>query len=160
MLDIGLAAGLALVAILSHDQSDQPDLTPLDGPGGVPVPPVFPTPGSGPSDQTSAWDWVGPALLLVLVAAPLVFRRRYPLSTLWVVLLTATMVTEHPDALRLSFYACAIAAYSAAVYSPYRVLALLSLPVTAFLMVELQDDASQPALGGRSTRCPKARSRS
>ena len=42
LLDIGLAAGLALVAILSHDQSDQPDLRPLDGPGGVPVPPGFP----------------------------------------------------------------------------------------------------------------------
>jgi len=154
LLDIGLAAGLALVAILSHDQSDQPDLRPLDGPGGVPVPPGFPPPASGLTDQTSAWDWVGPALLLVLVAAPLVFRRRYPLSTLWVVLLTATMVTEHPDALRLSFYACVIAAYSAAVYSPYRVLALLSLAVTAVLMGELLDDASQPVLGGTINAVP------
>ena len=96
----------------------------------------------------------------MLVAAPLVFRRRYPLSTLWVVLLTATMVAEHPDALRLSFYVCVIAAYSAAVYSPYRVLALLSLPVTAFLMGELQADAAEPAFGGAINAVPQAWSRS
>jgi len=153
LLDIGLAAGLALVAILSHDQSDQPQLGPFDG-SGVPVPPVFPLPPE-PSDQASFWDWGGPALLLVMIAAPLVFRRRYPLSTLWVVMLMATMVTEHPDALRLSFYVCVIAAYSAAVYSPYRVPALLSLPVTAFLMGELQDDSAQPALGGAINAVPQ-----
>ena len=106
-------------------------------------------------DQTSGWEWVGLALLLVLVAAPLVFRRRYPLSTLWVVLLTATMVAENPDGLRLSFYVCVIAAYSAAVYSPYRFLALLSLPVTAFLMGELQDDAAEPAFGGAINAVPQ-----
>ena len=155
LLDVGLAAGLALVAILSHDQSDGPDVRPLDGPGRVPVPPVFPDPRSELADQTSGWEWAGLALLLVLVAAPLVFRRRYPLSTLWVVLLTATMVAEYPDALRLSFYVCVIAAYSAAVYSPYRVLALLSLPVTALLMSELQEDAPQPALGGAINVVPQ-----
>ena len=53
-----------------------------------------------------------------------------------------------------------IAAYSAAVYSPYRVLALLSLPVTAVLMGELQDDASEPAFGGTINAVPRARSRS
>ena len=158
MLDIGLAAGLALVAILSHDQSDQPDLRPFDG-SGVPAPPVFPPPPE-PSDQTSFWDWAGPALLLVMIAAPLVFRRRYPLSTLWVVMLMATMVTEHPDALRLSFYVCVIAAYSAAVYSPYRVLALLSLPVTAFLMGSCRTTQPNRPSAGRSTRCPRAPSRS
>jgi len=160
MLDIGLAAGLALVAFLSHDQGDQPDFRQLDGPGSGPLPPAFPDPRSELVDQTPRWEWVGLALLLVLVAAPLVFRRRYPLSTLWVVLLTATMVAENPDGLRLSFYVCVIAAYSAAVYSPYRFLALLSLPVTAFLMGELQDDAAEPAFGGRSTRYLRAWSRS
>ena len=121
----------------------------------MPLPPAFPDPRSELADQTSGWEWAGLALLLVLVAAPLVFRRRYPLSTLWVVLLTATMVAENPDALRLSFYVCVIAAYSAAVYSPYRVLALLSLPVTAFLMGELQDDAAEPAFGGAINAVPQ-----
>ena len=96
LLDIGLAAGLALVAILSHDQSDQPDFRQLDGPGSAPQPPLFPDPRAELADQTSTWDWAGPALLIVLMAAPLVFRRRYPLSTLWVVLLTATMVDGAP----------------------------------------------------------------
>jgi len=154
LLDIGLAAGLALIAILSHDQGDQADFRQFEGPGGEPQPPSFPPPPEL-SDQTSGWEWAGLALLLVLVAAPLVFRRRYPLSTLWVVLLTATMVAENPDGLRLSFYVCVIAAYSAAVYSPYRVLALLSLPVTAFLMGELQDDAAEPAFGGAINSVPQ-----
>jgi signal transduction histidine kinase len=154
LLDVGLAAGLALVALLSHGQGDRPDVRQLDVTGGVPRPPVFPDPRFELGDPTSGWEWAGLALLLVLVAAPLVFRRRYPLSTLWVVLLTATMVAENPDGLRLSFYVCVIAAYSAAVYSPYRVLALLSLPVTAFLMGELQDDASEPAFGGAINAVP------
>ena len=41
MLDIGLAAGLALVAFLSHDQGDQPDFRQLDGPGSGPLPPAW-----------------------------------------------------------------------------------------------------------------------
>jgi signal transduction histidine kinase len=50
---------------------------------------------------------------------------------------------------------CVIAAYSAAVYSPYRVPALTSLPVTAFLMGELQGDSAQPALGGTINAVPQ-----
>lgn len=155
LLDIGLAVGLALIALLSHDQGDQPDVRQFDGPGSVPPPPVFPDPRFELGDQTSGWEWAGLALLLALVAAPLVFRRRYPLSTLWVVLLTATMVADNPDGLRLSFYVCVIAAYSAAVYSPFRLLALLSLPVTAFLMGELQEDAAEPAFGGAISAVPQ-----
>jgi signal transduction histidine kinase len=153
LLDGGLALGLALVAILSHDQSSQPDLRydELRGLPGPPVPPGLPT---QVPDGSSAWDWLGPVLLLVLVAAPLVFRRRYPLSTLWITLLLSTMVTENGDALRLSFYACVIAAYSAAVHSPYRIPALLSLPVTAFVMSQLQQDTAEPALGGAINAVP------
>ena len=153
-LDIGLAAGLALVAILSQGQADQPDFRSFDESRGLPppLPPGLPTELPG---QSTTWDWVGSALLLALVAAPLVFRRRYPLSVLWLVLLLSTMVTENPDALRLSFYACVIAAYSAAVYSPYRILALLSLPVTALLMSELQEDTAEPALGGAINAVPE-----
>ena len=152
-LDVGLAVGLALVAFLSHDQADGPDVRNFDEPGAVPRPPVFPGPESQLGDQTSGW--IGSALLLALVAAPLVFRRRYPLSALWLTLLLSTMVTENADALRLSFYACVIAAYSAAVYSPYRILALVSLPVTALLMRELQEDTAEPALGGAINAVPQ-----
>jgi signal transduction histidine kinase len=65
------------------------------------------------------------------------------------------MVAERPEPLRLSFYVCVIAAYSAAVYSPYRVPALASLPVTALLMGELQQDAAEPALGGAINAVPQ-----
>jgi signal transduction histidine kinase len=61
---------------------------------------------------------------------------------LWVVLTLAVAVSEDPAALRLSFFACVIAGYSAAVFSPYRVLALASLPVAAVLHTGLQSDAS------------------
>jgi signal transduction histidine kinase len=157
LLDVGLALGLALVSILTYGSSDAPDVTPYREPGDLgPLPPV--DPGRGPSplvDQTSTWDALGNALLLVLIAAPLVLRRRYPLSVLWGVLLMATMVADRPEALRLSFYVCVIAAYSAAVYSPYRIPALLSLPAAAFLMSELQSDSAEPALGGAIDAVPQ-----
>jgi signal transduction histidine kinase len=43
--------------------------------------------------------------------------------------------------LRLSFYVCVIAGYSAAVYSPYPLPAIASLPVAAALYSRLQSDA-------------------
>lgn len=65
--------------------------------------------------------------LSVLAWAPLVLRRRYPLAVLWIV--TAAAVLTPHDARRLVFYACVVAAYSAAAYSPYRAATLASLPV-------------------------------
>ena len=157
VLDIGLALGLALIAILTSDGTDEADFAPREGRwGSIPQPPEVPVPPPpGLAEQTSGWDWAGHALLLVLIAAPLIFRRRYPLSTLWAVLVTALMVAERPDPLRLSFYVCVIAAYSAAVYSPYRAPALASLPITALLMGQLLDDAAEPALGGAINAVPQ-----
>ena len=87
-------------------------------------------------------DHVGLAVLLMLVVVlPLVLRRRYPLAVLWVVLAIAPFVTDSNAALRLSFYVCVIAAYTAAVYSPYRVPAMVSLPLAAFLYTQLQEPA-------------------
>jgi signal transduction histidine kinase len=87
-------------------------------------------------------DQVGLAVLLMLVVVlPLVLRRRYPLAVLWVVLAIAPFVTDSNAALRLSFYVCVIAAYTAAVYSPYRVPALVSLPLAALLYTQLQEPA-------------------
>nr|WP_240958371.1 histidine kinase [Streptomyces chilikensis] len=70
---------------------------------------------------------VAAASLTVAAWAPLVLRRRYPLATLWVV--TGVAVLTPHDARRLVFYACVVAVYSAAAYSPYRVPTLVSLPV-------------------------------
>jgi signal transduction histidine kinase len=87
-------------------------------------------------DQTSST-----VLLFVVVALPLVFRRRYPLAVLWLVLLMAPAMSDNDAALRVSFYACVIASYTAAVYSPYRWLALASLPVAALIYTRIQEPA-------------------
>lgn len=73
------------------------------------------------------WDRVLAALLALVASVPLAWRRRYPLAVMWVAIAAAALTpTEAP---RLTFYACVIAAYSAAAYSPYRVATLLSAPV-------------------------------
>jgi signal transduction histidine kinase len=79
--------------------------------------------------------------VMLLVVIPLVFRRRYPLAVLWAVLGMAPLVADYHAALRLSFYVCVIAAFTAAVHSPYRVPALASLPVAALLYTQLQEEA-------------------
>ncbi|MET8982734.1 histidine kinase [Streptomyces sp. NPDC004539] len=70
---------------------------------------------------------IGAVALAALAWAPLVVRRRYPLTALWIVT-GAAVLTPH-DARRLVFYACVIAAYSAAAYSPYRAATLVGLLV-------------------------------
>jgi signal transduction histidine kinase len=81
---------------------------------GVP-PPLSPAPD----------DWIALMALSCVVAAPLVLRRRYPLAVLWILMgVLPQVASETPN---LS-YACVVAAYSAAVYSPYRLLTLVSLP--------------------------------
>jgi signal transduction histidine kinase len=79
-----------------------------------------------PANQTSI------VVLALVAAAPLVLRRRYPLAVLWVVMgitLSAVHVTRAP-----AFYACVVAAYTAAAYSPYRVPTLASLGIAAILV--------------------------
>ncbi|MFB6838734.1 sensor histidine kinase [Streptomyces sp. NPDC056361] len=93
----------------------------------------------GPERMRGARDGIAPLVLgsetattaavialTVLASAPLVLRRRYPLAVLWTVT-AATALTPY-DAQRITFYAGVVAAYTAAVYSPYRVATLSSLP--------------------------------
>ncbi|GAA3340403.1 hypothetical protein GCM10020358_27880 [Amorphoplanes nipponensis] len=143
--DAALALGLALVAIRAGDEGIQERarmvVCPVPPGGGVPAAPCAPAwPPFLPVENGSS---AGPTtVLLLLVVLPLVFRRRYPLGVLWTLLALATAVSENPAALRLSFFACVIAGYTAAVFSPYRVPALASLPVAALLHNLLQSDAS------------------
>ena len=148
VFDALLALGLGLVAIQAGDSGMQDREMPADcsvgalagqpvSPCEPPWPPLLPIENDQSTGATIA--------LLLLVALPLVFRRRYPLGVLWIVLALAGAVSENPAALRLSFFACVIAGYSAAVFSPYRLPALASLPVAAFLHVTLQSDASSVA---------------
>src|SRR5829696_3322305 len=153
--DAGLAFALGLIAILTAGNDDvSGEVGPLP-PGTFPsLPPERPLPPGPEPYGTVPWaEWGGLALLLVFIAAPLAFRRRYPLSMLWVVLVTASFTLDVGDEapLRLSFYVCVIAAYSAAVYSPYRIPALASLPAAALLFQEFQSDANEPALRGAIT---------
>nr|WP_232290161.1 histidine kinase [Micromonospora sp. ATCC 39149] len=88
-----------------------------------------------------AYHHVAWAIVMLLIAAPLVTRRRYPLAVLWIVMAMATVVsavTEDRATIRFSFYVCVIAAYSAAVYSPYRMPVLASQLVAALLYSQLQ----------------------
>jgi signal transduction histidine kinase len=81
--------------------------------------------------------------IAVIIAAPLVFRRRFPLAVLWIVM-GATLLIVH-DTPRGAFYACVIAAYTAAAYSPYRALTLASLSAAA-LLVSLFRNTAVPAV--------------
>jgi signal transduction histidine kinase len=145
LFDVLLALGLGLVELASGRQ-DSPAPRRIEFDPALPAmprPPVPPDPVWPPflpveNPGNSGWT----AVLTMLVVLPLVFRRRYPLGVLWVVLAMAVVVEDDPSALRLSFFACVIAGYSAAVFSPYKVIALASLPFAAILHAGLQSDAS------------------
>lgn len=69
------------------------------------------------------------AISAVAAAAALVFRRRYPIAVLWVVLgITVLAASSEPG---LIFYACVVAAYSAAAYSQFRAPALATIALAA-----------------------------
>ena len=135
IFDVVLALGLGLVALKFSGDGDReaPNVVfPAGDPDGVLREPFLPI----ERDQVGLAD-----LLMLVLVLPLVLRRRYPLAVLWVVLAIAPTVTDSNAALRLSFYVCVIAAYTAAVYSPYRVPALVSLPFAALLYTQLQEPA-------------------
>ncbi|WP_343239476.1 histidine kinase [Streptomyces sp. SID7909] len=70
--------------------------------------------------------------LAAVASGALVLRRRFPLAVLCVV--TAATLATPQSVMRLTFYAFVIAVYSAAVYSPHRVAALVALPVSVVLV--------------------------
>jgi signal transduction histidine kinase len=118
------------------------------GEPGAPFPPELPGPpvDAGPMfpyDEARLHDTQGPGWIAVAAILPLLVRRRYPLATLMVIL-GITVLSLHgespgADILRVSFYACVIAGYTAAAYSPYRVWALAALPVAALLYSSFHD---------------------
>jgi signal transduction histidine kinase len=149
VFDVLVALGLGLAAIQAGDsRQDGPSWERVEvGAGGPdpeellrPLPPNDPVwpPFLPVEDDGTGWT----AALLMLVTLPLVFRRRYPLTVLSVLLAIAVTVSDNPAALRLSFFACVVAGSSAAVCSPFKVPALAGLPVAAILHAALQSDAS------------------
>ncbi|GLH99181.1 two-component sensor histidine kinase [Phytohabitans aurantiacus] len=134
LFDLGVAALLAVLglwyAIEEMDLHETEVIIGQDGP--------FPRPPQAPMmPPTDDREIAGAVLVVLLACGALVFRRRYPLAVLWVVI-GATVVTPHP---RLTFFACVVAAYSAAAYSPYRAQTMASLAVAALAVSVFQDDA-------------------
>ncbi|MFI1992075.1 sensor histidine kinase [Actinoplanes sp. NPDC020271] len=128
IFDVLLALSLIAVAITAGGTTGKIHHSPIvqPHPAGPLFPPVEP--------HQSGWP-----LVLLLVVAPLIVRRRYPLATLWATMTIAPVVADYDAALRLSFYAGVIAAYTAVVYSPYRIPALASLGAAAVLYAGLKD---------------------
>ncbi|BCJ47220.1 two-component sensor histidine kinase [Actinoplanes ianthinogenes] len=127
VFDVLIAVSLLLAAISAGDQDMRVERVPHPGPElFVPI-----------EEHSEASVFLG----LLLVVAPLVLRRRRPLTVLWIVLATMPWLVDDDAALRVSFYACVIAGYTAAVYSPYRILALASLPVAMLFYSGAEDGA-------------------
>ncbi|MFI5893480.1 sensor histidine kinase [Actinoplanes sp. NPDC051513] len=142
--DVLLVAAFIVVALSGTDitghlfetTSDAAMMAPLpDVPDvlAIPVPPY----------ERHLIDPQGPGWIAVAAILPLLVRRRYPLATLMVIL-GITVISLHgempgTDILRVSFYACVIAGYTAAAYSPYRLWALAALPVAALLYSSFRD---------------------
>jgi signal transduction histidine kinase len=140
LFDAMVALALLLAATLFSDGNDDGDRGaayivdpgPMMAPAAPPPDPFLPI-----DDSQTGWT----VLLFLVVVLPLVLRRRYPLAMLWVVLGTALVVNDNDAALRVSFYACVIAAYTAAVFSPFRIPALASLPFAALLYTRIREEA-------------------
>lgn len=94
-----------------------------------------------PEGASTWFGAVGPMLLATL---PLALRRRYPLALLWVVMGASLLA---PDSLARSvFYVFVITAYSAVAYSPYRILAVASVPPALFVISVPQGNPDLPTV--------------
>ena len=106
-------------------------------PGRVGVEPVWQP--QAPFFGMSPW-----ALLLVaLTAAPLAFRRTYPI-TAFCVILAAIIATSGSTHTAITFASVIFAAYCAAVYSPFRRAAMLGVLVAAMIVTAAYPDTSPP----------------
>jgi signal transduction histidine kinase len=117
------------------------------GPIGVKPGPLPPIPGFAPEGLPTTAS-VGPLQVILAIGSglALAFRRRYPLATFWVVLFATLLLhvrVQDSDTALLTFASCLIAAYSAAMYSPYRVAAITSLVIGAAL-IGVRHDTTVP----------------
>jgi signal transduction histidine kinase len=117
-------------------------------PSGVPTAPAAPL-GVVVHHYGAVAPWQ--LALAVLAAAPLVARRRYPLWVFWTVLVAGVAFHLSPgfDPL-FTFIASVLAAYSAAVYSRHRLLALPSAAAGTVLLVVVHSSDASPLEPGRT----------
>ncbi|KOG27857.1 sensor histidine kinase [Streptomyces resistomycificus] len=131
--DVVLAVVLTSVALfvaVRYPGNGPVDLNPpkADVGTGVPAPPPPPGPDEAPVEEESP---PVPWALVVLSTLPLALRRRYPLATFVTVLGSAVAIGG--SASWITVVACVIGAYSAVVYSRYRILAIAVLVLGAAL---------------------------
>jgi signal transduction histidine kinase len=144
--DLGLALAMGLYAAASADDGSARPGSYQPGPAGLDPPAE---PGLATLPTMPVLDRIGWFVLMVLVALPLAYRRRRPLAVLLATMAVAPLIAGDHATLRLSFYVCVIAGYSAVVYSRYRVPALVALPLAALLYSNLQ--AALPTVSDDST---------
>jgi signal transduction histidine kinase len=135
LVDAVLAAVLGLTSFQAAT-GDPPDRRRLPPPEFVPLPPVPPVEVPGTD--------LGAFVLVVVLCAPLILRRRYPLAVLGMTIGASLLVLVPAAIDRPSLYPCVVLAsltamFSAAAYSPYRLLALAGPPVIAVLGLWLVD---------------------
>ena len=125
LVDAVLAAVLGLTSFQAAT-GDPPSLRQPVPPGELPPVPQVDPPGTV----------LGAFVLVVVLCAPLILRRRYPLAVLWTTI-GASLLVLVPGAIdRPNLYPCVvlaslIAVFSAAAYSPYHLPALAAPAVIA-----------------------------
>ncbi|MFD8817265.1 sensor histidine kinase [Streptomyces sp. NPDC059627] len=102
-----------------------------------------------PDPPTGLHGMTGMVCLVFLASVPLVWRRRYPLAVLWIVLVANALTPG--DITRLTFYACVIAAYSAAAYSPHRAAATATLALAVLLTLTIGKSVPHTPFGVEPT---------
>ncbi|AMW14133.1 hypothetical protein A4E84_34370 [Streptomyces qaidamensis] len=131
-VDVVLAVVLSAVALyvaVRYPGNGPVDVTPpkIDVGTGVPAPPL-PGPDQAPAEEDAP---PVPWAMVILSTLPLGLRRRYPLATFVTVLVAALAIGG--SASWITVLACVVGAYSAVVYSRYRILAIAVLVMAAAL---------------------------
>ena len=126
--------------------------------------PIDPKPGPLPpipgfAETLHGTGYVGPlqVVLALLSGLSLAARRRFPLATFWVVLAASVLLhvnVRGTDTALITFASTLIAAYSAAIYSPYRGAAITSLVIGAGMIGLLHDAMSLSSSSSGSASQP------
>jgi signal transduction histidine kinase len=136
VIDTAIAVAATLAAVWAAVVLGHHDGAFVVYPGERPHPAVAP--------GLSAWVALG----IVLTAAPLAFRRRYPATAFGVIF--AAVLLAHDHATTISFAAVIFAAYSAVLYSRFRWAALLAVGAGAVIATAVFPDTT-PQVPARFT---------
>lgn len=142
--DVALAVLLTVVALIVAAR--YPDSGPVTYGPEPPARPAPPPPGPGIRDPEI---YAAPWPLVVLSALPLAVRRWYPLAAFTVVLFAALAIGEHRTSW-INVLTCVIGAYTAVMYSRYRMGAMVAL-LCAAVFAGIAFRGTAPVLPGWSS---------